>query len=65
MCAQLALQDTAKWIEKNGLKNTDYVYLIKNFAKNHSFINIHKCMILDIFYQLLKRVVVVHIYFNG
>ena len=32
MRAQLALLDTTKWVEKNGLKHPDCIYLIQNFA---------------------------------
>ena len=55
--SQLALQDTEDWIEENGLNHPDCVYPKRNFAWNHSFININECMMLDIFHQLLKRVV--------
>ncbi len=55
--SQLALQDTKEWIEENGLRHPDCVHSMRNFAWNHSFVNIHKCMMLDILLQLLKRVV--------
>ena len=55
--SQLALQDIEDWIEENGFKHLDCVHLMRNFARNHLFVNIHECMILDISHQLLKRVV--------
>ena len=55
--SQLALQDIEDWIEENSLRHSDCVYSIRNFAWNHSFVNIHECMMLDILHQLLKRVV--------
>ena len=45
--SRLALQDTKDWIEENGLRNPDCVHSMKNFARNHSFLNIHECMMLD------------------
>ncbi len=55
--SQLALQDTEDWIEENGLRYPDCIYSIRNFEWNHYFVNIHEYMMLDIFHQLLKRVV--------
>ena len=57
MQAQIVLQDTKKWIENYGHRDRNYIHLIENFVWNHLFINIYKCMILNILYQLLKGVV--------
>ncbi len=55
--AQIALQETEKWIEDHSHRDPDCVHSVENFAWNHSFVNIHECMMLDILHQLLKRVV--------
>ncbi len=57
MRAQIALQETEEWIENHGHRDPNCVYSMENFAWNHSFVNIHECMMLDILYQLLKGVV--------
>lgn len=57
MWTKIAIQNTDKWIGKHSHKDQEYVYLVENFEEKHSFVNIYKSMILDIFYQLLKRVV--------
>ena len=54
MLSKLAIQKTKDWIEENSLKHLDFIYSMRKFVQNHSFINIFECMMLDIFYQLLK-----------
>ncbi len=55
--SQLALQDPEDWIEENRLRHPNCVHSMRNFAWNHSFVNIHECMTLNILQQLLKEVV--------
>ena len=50
MQAQIVLQDTKQWIENYGRKDLASIYLIEKFVWNHLFVNIHKCIMLDIFY---------------
>ncbi len=55
--AQIALQETEEWIENHGHRDLDCVHSMENFVWNHSIVNIHKYMMLDILHQLLKGVV--------
>ena len=57
MLLQLAYQDTEDWIEENSFRHPDYIHQMRNFIWNQFFVNIYECIILDIFYQLLKGVV--------
>ncbi len=57
MRVEIALQETEEWIEDHGHRDLDCVHSMDNFTWNHSFVNIHKCMMLDILHQLLKGVV--------
>lgn len=57
MLSLFALLDTKYWIEKNSFWHPNYVYLIRNFAYNHCFMNIHKDMIINLFFQFLKKMV--------
>lgn len=41
---------------KYGHKNQEYVDWVEKLVWKHSFMKIHKCIILDILYQLLKEV---------
>ncbi len=55
--AQIAFQETEEWIHDHRHRDPDCVHSMENFAWNHSFVNIHKCMMIDILHQLSKRVV--------
>ena len=51
------IQNTDKWIEEYNLRYEEYIHSIENIALNYLFVNKHKCIMLDILYSLLIRMV--------
>ena len=44
---------------KNNMIKNDFAWIhsVKNFAWSHMFVNIHKTMMINVLYQLLRRIV--------
>ncbi len=44
---------------KNNMIENDFAWIhsVKNFAWSHMFVNIHKTMMINVLYQLLRRIV--------